>query len=136
MSAKSNALENDLVSYVFSAAAPSWAAAASLYVSLHTGDPGEGGDQSTNECAYDGYQRVGVSRSGGWTITGGQAQNASQVLFPQCTSGSEVVTHFGLGVDSTGAGILLYKGQLTSPLNVSAGISPKFNASSITVTED
>lgn len=45
------------------------ATAGSLYVSLHTGDPGSGGDQSTNECAYTSYARVAVARSaGGWTV--------------------------------------------------------------------
>ncbi len=29
-----------------------------LYVSLHTGDPGEAGDQTTSEAAYTSYARV------------------------------------------------------------------------------
>lgn len=43
--------------------------AGSLYVSLHTADPGAGGNQTTNEAAYTSYARVAVARSSaGWTI--------------------------------------------------------------------
>ena len=34
----------------------------SFFIALHTADPGEAGDQSTNEVAYTGYARVGVVR--------------------------------------------------------------------------
>lgn len=45
------------------------ATAGNLYVSLHTDDPGAGGDQTTNECAYTSYARVAVARSAaGWTV--------------------------------------------------------------------
>lgn len=41
----------------------------SLYVSLHTADPGTTGDQTTSEATYTSYARVAVARtSGGWTI--------------------------------------------------------------------
>jgi hypothetical protein len=35
----------------------------SLYLSLHTADPGEAGDQTTSEAAYTSYARVAVARS-------------------------------------------------------------------------
>jgi hypothetical protein len=45
------------------------ASAGSLYVSLHTADPGVAGDQTTNEVAYTSYARVAVARSeAGWTV--------------------------------------------------------------------
>ena len=54
------------------------AAAGSLYVSLHTADPGEAGSQTTSEATYTGYARVAVARSGsGWTVTNNQVQNAA-----------------------------------------------------------
>ena len=44
--------------------------AGSLFVSLHTADPGPSGDQTTNEITYSSYARVAVARSGsGWTVT-------------------------------------------------------------------
>jgi hypothetical protein len=44
--------------------------AGSLYLSLHTADPGETGSQTTSECNYTSYARQAVARSsGGFTIT-------------------------------------------------------------------
>lgn len=111
--------------------------AGSFFISLHTADPGEAGNQTTNEATYTGYARVAVARSGsGWTLTSSTISNAALVQFAQCTGGSNTLTHFGIGTDSTGAGNLLFKGALTSSLSVSNGIQPQFAASALTVTVD
>lgn len=111
--------------------------AGSLYISLHTADPGETGDQTTNEATYTGYARVGVTREdASWTIANGAAENAAEIAFPAATGGSNTITHFGIGTASSGAGKLLYKGALTDPLAVSNGITPKFAAGDLDVTED
>lgn len=111
--------------------------AGSFFISLHTADPGEAGNQTTNEATYTGYARVAVARSGsGWTLTTSTISNAALVQFAQCTGGSNTLTHFGIGTDSTGAGNLLFKGALTSSLSVSNGIQPQFAASALTVTVD
>lgn len=47
---------------------PGSATDGSLYISLHTADPGAGGSQTTNECAYTPYARVAISRTSGWTV--------------------------------------------------------------------
>ena len=72
-----NAFETDLLELIFNgttianiadnaASSP----ATNLYVSLHTADPGEGGDQSSSETSYGSYARVAVARtSGGWTVS-------------------------------------------------------------------
>src|SRR5688572_20903714 len=66
--------------------------AGSLYVSLHTSDPGEAGDQTTNEATYTSYARVAVARSaGGWTISGNAASNTAAITFPACTGGSNTI---------------------------------------------
>lgn len=113
--------------------------AGSLYISLHTADPGEApaSGQSTSEAGYTSYARVAVARSGsGWTVSGNSATNAATITFPACTGGSSTVTHFGVGTDSSGAGNLLFKGALTSSLAVSNGITPSFAASGLTITAD
>lgn len=111
--------------------------AGSLYVSLHTGDPGEAGSQTTNECAYTSYARVAVARSGaGWTVSGNAVTNAALVQFPQCTGSSETATYFGIGTASSGAGVLLYKGALSASLAISSGIQPQFGAGDLDGTED
>ena len=113
------------------------AAAGSLYVSLHTSDPGEAGSQTTNETAYTNYARVSVARSGaGCTVSGNSATNFAQITFPQCGASGATITHVGIGTDTSGAGTLLYSGALNSSLAVALNITPLFAASGLTVTED
>lgn len=109
----------------------------SLYVSLHTGDPGEAGDQTTSEATYTSYARVAVARTtGGWTVSTNSVTNAAAITFPECTGGSNTITHFGVGTASSGAGKLLYYGALTASLAVSTGIEPRFNAGDLDISED
>lgn len=147
---KSDSWESDLLKLLFqnlaaanigdaSGLQPS-ATAGNIQVSLHTSDPGETGDQTTNESAYTGYARVAVVRSSsGWTISGTAPttiSNAVAITFPQCTGGSSTITHFGVGTSSSGAGKLLYSGALTSSLSVSNLITPSFAIGALTISED
>jgi hypothetical protein len=113
------------------------ATAGSFYISLHSADPGEAGNQSTNEISYTGYARVGVARTaGGWTRTTSTIANTALVQFGQCTGGTATATHFGIGTDSTGTGNLLLKGALNASLSISNGIQPQFAAGAMTATVD
>jgi hypothetical protein len=113
------------------------ATAGSFYISLHSADPGEAGNQSTNEISYTGYARVAVNRTaGGWTRTTSTIANTALVQFGQCTGGTATATHFGIGTDSTGAGNLLLKGALNASLSISNGIQPQFAAGAMTATVD
>src|SRR5580765_301637 len=101
--------------------------AGSLYISLHTGDPGEAGSQTTSESAYTSYARVAVARSsGGFTVSTNSVVNAAAVDFPACTGGSSTCTYFGVGTASAGTGVLLFSGALTASLAVSNGVTPEF----------
>lgn len=112
-------------------------AVGSLYVSLHTADPGEAGTQATSEATFTSYARVAVARtSGGWTVASGAASNTAAVTFPACTGGSNTVTHFGVGASSSGAGKLLYSGALSASLAVSNGITVSFAAGELDLSED
>lgn len=107
-----------------------------LYVSLHTADPGEAGDQSSNECDYTGYARVAVARTNaGWVVTGNSVSPAADIVFPAATGGSNTATHFAIGTASSGAGSLLYSGTLSPIIAISNGVTPRLT-SSTTVTED
>jgi hypothetical protein len=144
---KGNTFENELLLLIFNNTAialigdasglqPS-ATAGSLFVSLHTGDPGEAGTATTSEAAYGSYARVAVARSGsGWTVSGNAVSNAALIQFPQCTSGSETETHFGITTASSGGTKLLYKGALSASLAVSSGIQPQFAIGDLDITED
>lgn len=113
------------------------ASSGSFFISLHTADPGESGDQTTNETTYTGYARVGVVRTAaGWTRSVSTISNAARISFPQSTGGVSVVTHFGIGTDSSGTGNLLMKGALTASLTVVSGIQPEFVIGALTATVD
>ena len=113
------------------------AAAGSFYISLHTADPGEAGDQTTNETTYTGYARVAVNRTaGGWTRASSTISNAAKITVPQCTGGTATITHFGIGTDSTSTGNLLMRGALTASLAVSNGIQPEFVIGALTAAVD
>lgn len=111
--------------------------AGSLYVSLHTADPGEAGDQTTNETAYTGYARVAVARSGaGWTVTGNSVSPAANIDFGECTaSPGAAITHVAVGTASSGTGKVLYKGTVTPNITMATGVIPRIKTTS-TVTED
>lgn len=134
---KSNQTENDLMEYIFKSTAIPWSAAGNWFISLHTADPGDAGNQTTSEATYGGYARIQVVRSGaGWTVSGNQAQNAALVQFPQCTSGSSIATHVAIGTSLTGTGQILYSGALSGALSISTGIQPQFSPGTLVVTED
>lgn len=113
------------------------AAAGSFYISLHTADPGEAGDQTTSEVSYTGYARVAVARSGaGFSRSGSTISNVATVQFGECSSGSATATHFAIGSASSGAGQIVLSGALSASRAISAGITPLFNASALTATVD
>jgi hypothetical protein len=133
---KSNSLESQVIALIFNGTALPWSNS-NLFVALHTADPGEAGTQPTNEAAYVGYARVAVARdSSGWTISNNQASNTAEVTFPECTGGTETITHVSVGLTVSGAGQILYKGALTAPLAISNLITPRFPAGTLVLQED
>lgn len=113
-------------------------AAGSLYVSLHTADPGEAGEQTTSETAYTNYARVAVARSAaGWTVSAANASNTAAVGFATCGATGATLTNFGIGTAATGGTEkLMFKGALTSSLVVSNGITPSFAIGELDVNVD
>lgn len=111
--------------------------AGSLYLSLHTADPGETGDQTTNEVAYTSYARVALARDGTkWTVSsaGGLGTAAGvQSSFPAGTGGSGTATYFGVGTASSGAGVLLFKGAISPSIVCGDGVTPRVTP---TITAD
>jgi hypothetical protein len=99
--------------------------ATTLYASLHfaTATTFFGtDDQTTDECSYTGYARVALARnSGAWTITGNSVAPNSDIVFPRCTSGSDSAVCLGIGLASSGAGRLIWAGNI---LPFSFGINP------------
>lgn len=135
---KSNYLETSFLRYLYENITPTFSGDSIYYVALHVADPGEAGTQSTNETTYPGYARVAVSRSsGGWTTTGDTVRNVSLIQFPTCNAAASLtITHFSIGRASSGAGDILHKGALDSPLPVAQNIRPEFSANALAITED
>lgn len=143
---KSNTFENDLLLLLFNntnianvgdaTGVRGSTTAGSLYMALHTADPGEGGDQTTNEIAYTSYARVAIARSGsGFTVTTNSVATAANTDFPAGTGGSGTATYWSLGTSSSGAGKILYKGSLSPSIVCGSGVTPRVNAGTA-VTED
>lgn len=92
--------------------------ATNFFISLHNADPGDNGTQSTNETAYTNYARVAVARTtSGFTVSGSLpvlVQNTGTITFPQCGATGDTLTHFGIGLASSGAGTLLCSGPIGS----------------------
>lgn len=141
---KGNTFENDILKLIFNATAIANIAdnagtspLTNLYVSLHTADPGEAGDQTTSETGYTGYARVPVARtSGGWTVTNNSVSPNANIDFNEVTaSPGSNITHAGIGTASSGAGKLLYSGALSPNIVMGVGVTPRIKTTS-TITED
>jgi len=142
---KSNATENDFVKFLAQATAmPSYGS--NLQVNLHTSDPGEAGTSTSNSPTYTGYVAVAVARDNtGWTIcdgidpfapnaSGNAFKNAAEITFPECTGGSDTITHASISVVATDQ--ILYSGALTASVAVSNLITPRFPAGTLIMAED
>jgi hypothetical protein len=140
---KSNKMETEILDLLFNGTAipniadnAASAPLTNLYVALHTGDPGEAGDQTTSEATYTSYARVAVARSGaGWTVINDTVNPAANIDFPQATGGSETITHWSIGKVVSGVGDIMYYGTVTPNIAVSSGVTPSLTTAS-TVTED
>lgn len=141
---KSNTFENDIMKLFFNGTAIANIAdnAASspltnLYLSLHTSDPGEAGDQTTNEISYTGYARKAVARtSGGFTVTANSVSLVADQDFPKMTGGTGgTVTHWAVGTALTSTGKILYSGTVSPNIAIANGSIPRLEAAS-TISED
>ena len=141
---KSTSASNSILALIFNATTwnliaenDSTSPATNLYLSLHTADPGVGGSQTTNETSYTNYARIAIPRTtGGWDApSGGATANAALAQFAQCGASGATLTHVAIGTDSSGTGLVLYAGALTSSLAVANGIQPQFAAGALDVSE-
>lgn len=141
---KGNTWENDILKLLFNATPianladnAAVSALVSLYVALHTADPGEAGSQTTSEATYTSYARVAVARTtGGWAVVANAVSNVADIVFPESTGGSNTITHFSVGTAASGAGKILYSGALTGSVIITTGIVPRIPAGDLDITED
>ena len=129
-----NGAENKVLKAFLQGTDLDFRASANLYLALFTADPTEDG-LFTNEANYTGYARVALAKATAWTDGGASFTNASLVQFPQCTAGTNAITHFALCTAITGGEMLTF-GALNATLNISAGVQPQFGAGSFNVGAD
>jgi len=141
---KGNTFENDFLKLIFNGTGianladnTATSPLTNLYLSLHTADPGEAGDQTTSEISYTGYARVAVARTtGGFTVSANVVSLVADVVFGAMTAGAGgTITHFAIGTAASGTGKVLWKGTYTPNQTVAVGVTPKINAGSL-VSED
>ncbi len=104
----------------------SFAGGATVYVSLHTADPGEVG---SNEVAGGSYAR---QASGGFAAAaGGTTDNDAIIDFTLMPA--ETMTHVGIW-DAVTAGNFLIGGELAAPKTTNAGDTFRMAAGDLDVT--
>lgn len=134
--ARGNTYINNLLLNQLNGTAMPGAYTGPYYLALYTASPGAGGSANTNEATYTGYARVSVAKtSGGWTVSGQGFVNAAQIAFPQCTGGTNTITHAAIVTTSSGAGDILYFGPLSASIAVSNLITPIIAAGAFSDTD-
>lgn len=89
----------------------------SIWLALHSGDPGRAGNASTNEVAYTGYARPAPARTtGGFTVTGDSVSLVAVQSFGAATAGSATATYWSTTVAASGTSRILHKGPIGSRL--------------------
>lgn len=121
----SNYLETQLLDHIFRNAA--YTSPTTVYLSLHTADPGETG---TSEATGGSYARQSCAFS---AASGGSISNSGTVSFASMPA--TTVTHFGIWDDAS-AGNFLAGGALSASKSPGAGDTVQFAASSVTISLD
>ena len=120
-------MANELLDHMLrNSAAPT---VATVYISLHTGDPGSTG---ASETTYTGYGRVAVA-SGFSVAASKTTDNDSAITFGEMTAGPATMTHVGIW-DAVTSGNFMIGGALTSSVAVGVGGIPEFAAGDLDVT--
>lgn len=105
-----------------------------VYVALHTSDPGETPDGST-EVSGGSYAREGVSAGSGWSTSQGSFSNASTISFTQATGDWGTISHVSLWDASTN-GNCLAAFDLDSNVTINTNDTLEFNSGQLSFSID
>lgn len=133
-----NKTENDILKMLLKGTDPAYRTDATQYVALITGSAPSEAAPMTNECTYDGYARVPLTKASAWTDGGSSFTNAGIVTFGARTddAAAQVATYFAVVDSSTGAVTFCITGLLSTPLAISQNIQPIFGIGDLEVTAD
>lgn len=129
----SNYLELEVLDHVLGGA--DYTRPATVYVGLHTADPGETG--ATGEVSGNNYSRASVTNnSTNWpAASGGSKSNGASITFATPSGSWGTVTHFSIW-DAATTGNCLFKGALTASQTIGSGNAVSFGVGAITITAD
>jgi hypothetical protein len=128
MAGLSDYLENAVINWLRGTAMP--AAPGTLYVSLHTADPGETG--ASEHGATAAYARTAATLS----APPSPVSNTANVEFPTATANySAAITHVGLW-DAASGGNFLGGGALSASRTINNGDTPRFATGTLTFSLD
>lgn len=135
MSGFSNYLENEILDHILGGA--DYTRPATVYISLHTADPGETG---ASEATGSGYARKDVTNNATNfpAAASGAKANGTAITFAAATgnwSSSANMTHFGIW-DASSAGNFLGGGALSVAKPVLNGDTPSFAVGDLDITLD
>jgi hypothetical protein len=135
MASMTSYLQKKLLDHVLGLAA--YAIPTTVYVSLHTVNPGEPGS-FTNEVSASstGYARIAITSKMNATdsVTGLSANNVSITFGPALTDWG-TITHVGISDNSSGGNMLLY-GGLTIVQTTPIGESVQFSSGQFVIQFD
>jgi hypothetical protein len=135
MSAFSDYLENKVLDHVLTNTA--YSRDATVYLSLHTADPGESG--ASSEVSGGSYARVAITNNNTnfpvCASTGTPTKtNGQPFTFPTSTASWGTVTHWALYTASTGSTNMLCHGAFSTPRLVASGKTMKVPTGGLTIT--
>lgn len=128
----SNFMENTWLDHVFGNTP--YSAPATIYISLHTADPGE--DGTTGEVSGNAYARASLTNNGTNfpAASGGVKATGAAASFPTPTpSGWGDVTHFALW-DAATTGNCLAVSNAFAAQTINAGNTVSFASGALTIT--
>jgi hypothetical protein len=107
-----------------------------LWLSLHTADPGDTGNQATHEADYEGYERVPIGKGeAGWVLFGRTSVNRYTIRFPEVQRRYKPpLTHIGIGFFPVEPGKLLHAGPLDKPVDCRKHVQPSIAPGSLAIS--
>jgi len=105
-----------------------------VYVGLHTSDPGESPDGSTEvDAGTTTYNRVQTTAGTDWNLNAGSFDNSVEIEFPEANGSWGIVSHFSLWDDTeVNSGKPLAKSALDVSRDITGGDAPVFRVGSLT----
>lgn len=131
----SNYLELKILDHILGNTA--YSAPATVYISLHTADPGETG--ATAEATGTNYARLAVTNNTtNWpnASAGSKASGADFTFATPGSGGWGVITHFAIWDAASSGNCLFISAALSIPKTINQNDVVKFSSGQLTVTAD